>query len=294
MIRIFAALSLLLSLTAFADDVYRMGDEWGKTLVTMARLEQESPAFRRAALATARVGGATGFYLGKIDGKNLMATNHHVLTTAGACPRTVINFPLQNISANCVEIYGSWPEIDLAIFSVDLTSAAEATLAPAARNFSFGQDVYAGEELLTIGFGIGDNSARKMMANQDSDCKVFSQRGEYRLMADPDDLNPGPYKAWSFANACDVSHGDSGSAMVDRKTGDVVGIIWTGRIPKRPEVQSSDYLKSMENSRSEEIWQQLSYAVPAAKMETFFKAQLKRSDLTPQLRALISSLLQTH
>jgi hypothetical protein len=268
-----------------------MGDEWGKSVVTLQRLQNETPAFRRAALATARVGGATGFYLGKIGGRHLMATNHHVFTSAGNCASSLIRFPLQNISANCIEIFGSWPEIDLAIFSVQLSAAAEAELAVVGRNFAFDQDVYLGEPLLTIGFGVASNNARNMVANQDSDCKVFSQRDEYRLMADPDELNPGPYKAWSFANACDVSHGDSGSAMVDRVTGDVVGIIWTGRIPKISSVQSSDYLSSLLNTRSEVIWDQLSYAVPAVKMGVYLAAQAKRSDISPTLRDVLTDLL---
>jgi hypothetical protein len=113
------------------------------------------------------------------------------------------------------------------------------------------------------------------MANQDSDCYVFSQDSEYRLMGDPDEFNPGPYRAWSFATSCDVSHGDSGSAMVDRETGKVVGIIWTGRIPKKREIQSSSYLSRLFQDHGEEIWSELSYSVPAEKMGVFLTALLQ-------------------
>ena len=34
------------------------------------------------------------------------------------------------------------------------------------------------------------------------------------------------------------------SAMVDRTTGEVVGIIWTSKIPKSDRVQNSDFLKT--------------------------------------------------
>jgi hypothetical protein len=93
------------------------------------------------------------------------------------------------------------------------------------------------------------------------------EEGEYRQMADPDRWNPGSYRAWSFAMGCDASHGDSGSAIVDRESGRVMGIIWTGRIPKNPAVQSSQTLTQLFRSGDEMIWQELSYAVPAPKIK---------------------------
>src|SRR5262245_2825417 len=44
---------------------YRMGDEFGKKPVNAAALATASDAYKRASRATAKVGGATGFYLGK-------------------------------------------------------------------------------------------------------------------------------------------------------------------------------------------------------------------------------------
>lgn len=273
------------------DDQYRMGDEWGKKPVTQEMLQKETAAFKRAAYATAKVGGATGFYLGKFGSRYLMATNHHVFETAGSCSRYSIEFPLQDYFVPCKTIFGSWPEIDLAIFEVQLTREQEAALAPYGKNFAFNKDVTAGENLMTFGFGFADNWRREMVVNQDSDCKVFSGKGEYRLLGDPDDVNPADYKAWSFSNGCDVSHGDSGSAMVDRTTGEVMGIIWTGRIPKSAAVQSSAYLDKMFQSKSEEIWTQLSYAVPAAKMKTVLSQKLKSGELQGDAASAVKDLL---
>lgn len=272
------------------SDDYRIGDEWGKKPVTIADLEHASPAFRRAALATAKTGGATGFYLGKFAGYYVMATNHHVFPAAWGCLGSTLRFPLLNISVRCSKFFGSWPEIDLALFAVDLSSADAAKLDAVAGNFAFREDLKKGEELLTIGFGIADNPNREEVAEQDADCKVFSGDGEYRLMGDPDEFNPGDYQAWSFSHGCDCSHGDSGSAMVDRNSGKVVGIIWTGRIPKKPAIQRSDYLQRLFESGGEEIWTELSYAVPAKKMGEFLAAQLNGSapeDTKTMLRALL-------
>jgi hypothetical protein len=129
-----------------------------------------------------------------------------------------------------------------------------------------------------------------MVANQDSDCKVFSETGDFRKLADPDDFNPGPDKVWSFANACDVSHGDSGSAYVDHRTGDLIGLVWTGRIPKSPQVASSAYLDGMLAAKSPDIWKELSYTVPAASIRDGLKAALS-GPLSADAAATIKAVL---
>lgn len=249
------------------SDTYRLGDEWGKKVVDAATLDRATVAFRRAAMATARTGGATGFFLGEFEGKMVMATNHHVFPAAFNCLNQTIRFPILGVTGKCVQYLGTWKEIDLSLFVLgEISAGGREALLAVARNFDFRGSLSRGQELLTIGFGVANNPTRLLMANQDSDCKVFSGTNEFRKMGDPDELNPGTYEAWSFANGCDVSHGDSGSAMVDRVTGAVVGIIWTGRIPKSPAAQSSAQLAQWLANPGEALWKELSYSVPALKM----------------------------
>lgn len=279
------------ALVAGTND-YRLGDEWGKKPVTQDSVNSARPAFRRAALATAQTGGATGFYLGKFDGAFVMATNHHVFTQPSACLGRSIRFPLLGVNVVCEKFLGTWPEIDLALFTVRVSSESDAAkLESVAANFQFREDVRAGQTLLTIGFGVAGNNGRQVMANEDSDCYVFSQAGDYRQMADPDRWNPGTYRAWSFAMGCDASHGDSGSAIVDRESGKVVGIIWTGRIPKNPTVQSSQNLTQLFRSGDEMIWQELSYAVPAVKIKAHLERLLEGS-LPEESRRILNALIQ--
>ena len=221
------------------DSRYQIGSEWGKLPIVLSDLEGKDWPFRRASLAAARTGGGTGFYLGTFAGHHVMATNHHVYPRESSCRFSQINFPLLNVRASCAKYLGTWNSIDLTLFTVRVSEGDVEKLEEVAANFAFDKPILKGDELVTAGFGTANNRRRRLMVNADSDCKVFSKDEEYRLMADPDDLNPGPYKAWSFANGCDVSHGDSGSAMVNRETGEVVGIIWTGRIPKSTKVQDS-------------------------------------------------------
>ncbi len=271
---------------------YLIGDEFGKKPVDASVLATATDAYRRAARATAKVGGATGFYLGKFAGVHVMATNHHVYSTMSCSGRSV-TFPLlDNLSVPCKRMFGTWPSVDLALFEVTVRPADEAKLAEVAANFTFHDEIRKGDELITIGFGVAGNARRVMMGNQDADCRVMSKDGEYQLMADPDELNPGRYKAWSFSHACDISHGDSGSAMVDRKTGRPVGIVWTGRIPKSSRVQSSSYLQEVLDTDHADVWKELNYAVPATKirehLQTVIGAGATSADAKRVLAALIA------
>ncbi|RZA04456.1 MAG: serine protease [Proteobacteria bacterium] len=273
-------------------DDYRLGDEWGKRPVNADELTTARAAFRRGALATAKTGGATGFYLGKFAGVHVMATNHHVYEGPSQCLNRRVNFPLLGVSVTCKDFLGSWPEVDLALFVVEVAPADEAKLGAVAANFQFNDDIKAGQKLLTIGFGVAGNWMSNVMANEDSDCYVFSKDGEYRQMADPDRWNPGTYRAWSFALGCDVSHGDSGSAILDRESGKVIGIIWTGRIPKSESVQRSDFLSELAKNGGPEIWEELSYAVPAKKIGEHLRGLLGSSSLPQNHRAIIEALLK--
>lgn len=304
--RILSLLFLLISAEAFAlplreyigearhDNIkdYQIGSEWGKVRVTQNMLNIESPAFVRAVSATGRLPvGGTGFYLGKFNGAHVLATNHHVCPTKKSCDGDKVSFPVLKKKFKVIGFYITLPEIDLTLLKIKVKPEDEAYLLKVAKNFSFGKDVTRGMELLTAGFGVGGNPGEVLMVNQDSDCKVYSADKEYHLMADPDTMNPGTYRAWSFAHSCDISHGDSGSAMVERSTGDVVGIVWTGKLPKSKHVQSSEALIALLENPSEEIWEELAYAVPAPKVASVLKRNLQNRGLDVEAKSVISSII---
>jgi len=271
---------------------YQIGPEWGKKDVTQKMLDSETPVFNRTAKSTAYFGSATAFYLGKFNGKHVMATNYHVLSSGWQCSYNKANFDIYDKSFKCIEFLGAWSDVDFALFVIDVRHPDdEAFLQSVAMNMGFHTPIYKGQELLTIGHGIAGNPAMSLVAGQDNDCKVFSEAGDVRFMADPDDVNPGDYKVWSFANGCDVSHGDSGSAMVDRNTGDIVGIIWTGRIPKTPKVRSEEYLQQIYKDNSNDIWKELSYAAPSTKIYEVLNRYLQNSNLPADKADTLRSIL---
>jgi hypothetical protein len=260
----------LSSVAAIKD--YQIGPEWGKRATTRDGLSQETAVVQRASKATVRVrlmfGGATGFVLGERGGKILFATNHHVIEDQGSCDGAKITFEMLDLPEyQCDEVVTTSTDLDLTIFTVKgIADSERAAVLAVAKSFTT-QPPKKGAGIVTVGYGVAGNPGqRSLMIGMDADCKVYSPDGETRYMADPDTYNPGPYKTWMFATGCDVSHGDSGSAMVDRTTGEVVGIISTGKIPKNPVVREAAFLTRIFDESAEEVWQELSYAVPASKI----------------------------
>lgn len=250
------------------DMRYQVGSEWGKNVVKLSDFDKIA-SLEKIAKGTIKLGGGTAFYLGKFAGHHVIATNHHVCPGKWQCRFQKAKFPLLNKSYPVEHFIGTWSDIDAALMTIKVDQSDDSLLSQYANPFAFDVSLYRGQELMTVGFGTANNRNRVMVANYDDDCRVFSGEDEFRFMPDPDALNTGSYYAWSFANGCDISHGDSGSAMVDRTTGEVVGIIWTGKIPKSDRVQNSDFLKTLLDQPTEDVWSELSYAVPAAKIGEF-------------------------
>lgn len=270
---------------------YQIGDEWGKKEVEPSKLSQRDSVYVRAVQATAFFNSATSFYLGKFGGEHVMATNHHVLSSDAGCRGRTVHFSLRDSKYSCKAMIGSWSDVDLALFTLEADPKADQDLSPYAKNFDFNSVIFENTSLLTAGFGIAGNRNRKMMVNENSDCRVISGRDEFRYMADPDQLNPAEYKTWSFATGCSVSHGDSGSAIVNRTSGAVLGLLWTGAIPKEARIQDSNYLKEIQVRRDGEIWQLLTYAVPAKKIAEQLNSALNSGELAQQHISVVREIL---
>jgi len=254
-----------------STDDYQIGEAWSKTALTDDILTSQSPIFQRAALATAKVIGsdfvATAFAIGEKNGEVLLATNHHVIESHESCETIKIRFDYLRVGTlRCARIVTTNTDLDLTIFSVSgVNDTTKAAILNVASSFSAGAPK-KGARLITFGYGAVSNPRHNLMFGSDEDCKIFSPDNETRFMADPDELNPGPYKTSMFATGCDVSHGDSGSAFVDLATGDVVGLLSTGKVPKDPRVRDTSYLKTIYDSSSDDVWKQLTYVVPATKI----------------------------
>jgi hypothetical protein len=271
---------------------YQLGSEWGKHRVWAQDLEGKSAAYTRAAQATAYLSvGATGFYLGRFHGVHVLATNHHVCPTAQDCVGQTASFRLLGLKVRVTAFLVSIKSIDFTLLAVEVPRGSEDKLARVARNFAFHQPVYPGERLMTFGFGIAGNPQNYLVGNSDRDCRVFSKEGDYRLMGDPDKFNPVGYAAWSFVHGCDISHGDSGSALIDRDSGEVVGILWTGRFPKHKRAQDSGRLSEWERTADPGLWSELNYGVPSTIIGQKLRDAAYSSALPSATRAVLAELI---
>jgi hypothetical protein len=250
---------------------YQIGPTWDKAEVTLNLLSDQNPVLLKTAQATAKLtvmfSTGTGFVVGQKNGQVMLATNHHVIEDQKFCDETKVAFEVLGIKrVRCDKVIVTDTELDLTLFTIkgltaDATSKLIATALPLTKG-----GPQKGQNLLTLGYGFAGNDSGKLMVDQGDDCKTYSKDDEMRYMADPDVVNPGPYKTWLFAAGCDVSHGDSGSAVVDRDTGEVVGLLSTGKIPKVAQVRSADFLKKMFDGNTEDVWSELTYVVPFSKI----------------------------
>jgi hypothetical protein len=258
------------SLNFWGENVssYQIGDEFSRPVLRAQDIPNQTPVVRQLGFSILRVGSATGFYLTQVGDFAIIATNHHVVESWQECRSTNVEFFALKIRGRCTEWIGTWPDLDFTLFAVRLSPGDLATIrnSGARLEFDWQNPIASGDPLVTMGFGIAGNQQRTLTINQDADCKVFSAANDFRWMPDPDRFNPGPDKVWSFANGCDVSHGDSGSPILSRETGKVYGILWTGTFPKAAEIRSSANLETIRQNNDPKIWEHLTYAAPAAKI----------------------------
>jgi hypothetical protein len=274
---------------------YQIGNEWGKRRVWRQDLEGHTAGYQRAAMATAYLtsGGATGFYLGQFGGLAVVATNHHVCPVVKDCLPGIAEFRLLGIRAKITHFLVTIKSLDLTLLAIETkTNSDLAKLNRVAANFEFRRPVLQGQMLATFGFGVAGNPQNYLVGNADSDCRVFSKTGDVRKMGDPDPFNPVAYSAWSFVHGCDISHGDSGSALVDRHNGQVMGILWTGKFPKSKWAQNSSNLDVWLKTSNEAVWKELNYAVPATAMLPLLQKALTAGGVSREAKQAIAELIQ--
>ena len=260
----------------------------------------------------------TAFYIGKNTYKDktyyIMATNHHVacgylpickrdLIDTDNLHESVVSFPLYEYDFDHVSLIGTWADIDLGLFAFeipdskiteDARKSMDANLSSSRLEFDFTSDIYPGQELVTAGYGSnlnpknatypGNTGSPSLMFSFDNDCKVFSRRNEFPLrpLGFGSALSGRYDGAFSFAHGCDVSHGDSGSATMDRKTGKIVGIMWRAAIVKSSNTQNSEYINTyfMDQKVGVEAFTDLALAVPAPKIKTYLDDWVIKNNAT--------------
>jgi S1-C subfamily serine protease len=252
-----------------------------------------SDHFTKMAYATGKVypagfaiGHGSAFYLGKFQGRHVMATNHHVTDSFG-CGRVQLRLPNSNWTVfGCQEIIGSWPEIDFALFTIGVLPRNEAHFASNAMNLDYDAQIIRSTPLVNIGFGHRHNRRGQQTVAQDEDCVVSSPDQQFKVI---EQIYKGSPKVITFAHGCDSSQGDSGSAFMERDTGKVIGINSMVLDPKFGPVTSQAFRQSLENG-DENIWHKSNFAVPASAIKNHLLDFLNHHPQFPHTRLLLEIL----
>jgi hypothetical protein len=215
---------------------YQIGDQ-GKQFVTKSWLDAVGENEYKGAFATAEIifkdqGGfssGTGFYVGKFSNTHLLVTNNHVIPNSKTCENVgAIFFPFSKQKIKCKRLIRTWKSIDTSIIEIELSAKFEKFLSDKALTFDFNSPVEKGTPLMTFGYGYfknnnrfpkkpshpWSNQANRIKVSHDLDCKVFSGSNDIRILND----------VYLVSTGCDGSPGDSGSAVLSRETGLILGI----------------------------------------------------------------------
>jgi hypothetical protein len=304
------------------DEGLKIGESFGRTYVSSKVFYKVPARLRKVARSTAEFGQGTAFYLGQFNGRHLMATNAHTFM-ANQESWTVSNF-LRNPNDSCKifpdyaeseqrdvyfgiigryfrckKLVGIWSSIDFAIFEiqnegefqfksmgVDIASSKSAGgFARSLSMFSYSPYENPGHIDLDLAY------------TKDKHCKTFTALEESKLIYDEDDHKNKDVGVWSIPVGCDIAPGDSGSALVDARTGEFVGIIWAGVKSKDKKAYNSKYLsrlllgKVSEKERVDFVWNQMNYGVPAHKIIEVIEQSLlnlRKAEDQKTVKALLS------
>lgn len=252
---------LILSIPFFAHSKsYQVGEFWSKKHIASA-----SKRVQVLKEAVGEVGArATLFYIGEYGDKHFAITNYHVCPAekSNRCLDQRVSFFYfknkrgKSLEGKIIDVPLTVKNLDLSLVEISFKNIDQFDKYPTPLKISSSRP-YLNQKLISIGYGSYNNEYGVLMIEEDSfECQVFSRQN--RLLKDPDTYNPIDYKVRSFLHGCDVSHGDSGSPIIDRDSLEVVGLLWSGKYPKHDSVSQADFDKLP----IEFLWGELNYASP--------------------------------
>lgn len=251
--------------------VYYMGNEWSKRKFPLDGITPNkllTGIADNTVLITDGLNNATGSYMGKTDsGRHLVMTNKHVIDESYACSvfkqvKFEFLYPTKR-SFYCRQEVISIPEIDLAI--VELDAETDDPFLGQRKGLKLAKDLSLSNQhpFITAGFGGYKNQKADLVIDQSDECRLISPSNEYKELV----YKRNRPSVWSIAIACDISVGDSGSALMDPLTGLIAGVIWSGVYPKFKSRVSFNAIDDILTKNSELLWSSYNYAVPADKIQ---------------------------
>ncbi len=253
---------------------YQIGPTWDAKIVTSSYLRQRNDYLTsKIALSTLKIStpwaSGTGFFLGLVNNQFLVATSAHVLKNIPSCMALPVHgiFSLQNKSFRCRNIIGIWHDIDLAIFTIKENRGEDFLGKINPLQFDFEDPYNHGTALTSIGYGSFNNPDGHPTLKESRDCMIYSPSGQFARVkrTDSEANKVVAQEITAFATGCDISPGDSGSAIVNTQSQRVIGVMWATSSPKPVKVMTDDYLDRLIQGQedSNDVWKYMSYGVSA-------------------------------
>jgi hypothetical protein len=277
----------------------QFGNRWDRKIVNQVAVQNYPKDyieyFRSVAKIQVLGGNATAFYLGKHAEEYIFATNNHVLPYSSLCRfATKLTF-FDGQETLCKRFLGTSRKFELTLFSVvksDKVNRFLDSLKP--FRFDFINPPQHQEKLITIGYGGHNNGMGELSFVDDELCMVASQTSDFRLVDGEMILSKGkatPAQTLSFMHSCEGSRGDSGSPLISKKTGLVIGVYWGGKTPKGPRMRDPEYIRRVINeNRDKVIWSKFNMATPSIEIGKELRTIMGRK--IPDIdRQIIQSIL---
>ncbi|MFT6632121.1 MAG: hypothetical protein ACJAS4_002083 [Bacteriovoracaceae bacterium] len=246
--------SLLYQYGQLVGNSYQIGNNWNRVEL----LEMRIASLDRYLL---RVGTATGIYLGKYNGKSLIATNRHVLESESCDEIVIMNY--KGFSLACSKFILPNSRLDFAFILLD--TVIEET--PVMLEWNQRESK---TRLLTAGRGHHLNEGQAFFEESSELCQIFLPDNNGESMG------------------CDSSPGDSGSPVFIKDERKLYGLANS----------TGNYILNFTNNNYVEILShqnlhglikfQSSHMVPLYRI----KKELKNSNLTKESREIITCMLE--
>jgi len=280
-ISILAGLSLvLLANTALAQDFqtytlnigkkkqqFVVGEAWSRQFVNGSLTSTD--ALNKLIKATARVDlkkeQGTAFYLGKFNGEHLMLTNFHVMSERDQCKTGSIYFEYLKKSFRCRTIIQKFKDFEATFFTISVSKNYEYMLEDVGLKFDFKNEYKPGHKVVTAGYGTHLNPGNHLTYENSQTCVVATTNFKSNFL---NVVREGvTYGAHSFVHACELSPGDSGSALVSETSGKVIGLNWATSDSKPTELLSGLNVFNWIDKQVPALWNSMSYAVSATNIQ---------------------------
>ena len=283
--------------TTADPNCFRLGNEWSKVeLKSEIDLKTFPSELHPAARGSVQLMlGGSGILLGEFAGKLVVASAAHICEQnfGGPCGPMYLmgSFKFLGINYRATNIIGFWPEVDLMLFTIEVDSKDKEKLITVGANFDFSSTLDQDLPLAIASYTLIKDSTGNLQLSSDSDCRILSSTSETRLITDPDQIMPDKTKRWAFAMGCDAGPGDSGGAVIDRQSGLLVGLVWTGNSSQKNTARSSDGLAKIQQENDSQLWSRVSYASPAPKIAEYLKKSLRDPSISKDKKEIIEAVL---